>query len=197
MGLGLAIAHRISNILGHEISVRSRPGKGTVFSLQVPIGSPGEIHSVHQPVPLEAGRRPGLAIGGMLILCIDNDNNVLNAMRTVLEGWGCIVVGARLREGVLQQFTGRYALPDVMLVDYHLDRGETGVEVMNALQKFFKSPVPGVLITADMSEAVSAEAEASTYRELRKPINPGAVRNLLFKINQRAQHERKDFSRKN
>ena len=46
-------------------------------------------------------------------------------------------------------------------------------------------------------QSARARVEASTYRELRKPINPGALRNLLFKINQRAQHERKDFSRKN
>ena len=196
MGLGLAIARRISSILGHEISVRSRLGRGTVFSLQVPIGSPGEIQSVNQPLPVEAGRRPGPAVGGMVILCIDNDSNVLHAMRTVLEGWGCTVISARSHEDVLPQFTGQYAAPDAMLVDYHLDCGETGVVVMNALQQFFESPVPGILITADMSETVREEAEASAYRELRKPINSGALRNLLFKIVQRAQYERGDLSGK-
>ena len=184
IGLGLAIARRISKVLGHQITVRSTPGKGTVFALEVPIAQPHEVAVLQQAQPLPAGKSQGQVIEGMSLLCIDNDNNVLNAMTTVLEGWGCRVVAATSYETARQAISDKQQMPDAMLVDYHLDAGETGVKTMNALQTLFSTPVPGVLITADMSEAIKNEAAESGYRELRKPVNPGALRNLLFKFYQ-------------
>ena len=66
-----------------------------------------------------------------------------------------------------------------MLVDYHLDQGETGLNVMNSLQAYFEAQVPGVLITADFSAEVKQEALDEGYRYLRKPVNPGALRSLI------------------
>ena len=187
VGLGLAIAQRISKILGHEIHAHSVPGSGTVFSVSVPVTEAVEARVVQRTAPVQIVRPQGRSIDGMRVLCIDNDNNVLRAMLTVLEGWGCDVVAASSLQTALDKFQGDFVPPDAMLVDYHLDGGETGVNTMNALRESFSSPIPGVLITADMSETIKNEAASAGYRELRKPLNPGALRTLLFKYHQQRQ----------
>lgn len=178
-GLGLSIAKRISGILQHPISVRSIPGKGTVFALQVPLAASQELraNAANQAPVTRAQTEDGLA--GTLVVCIDNDQQVLDAMRTLLTGWSCDVIAARSENDAVIGLTRRQRTPDILLADYHLDSGETGINVMQTLQQYFSAQVPGVLITADFSAEVKQAALASGFRYLRKPVNPGALRSLI------------------
>ncbi|MGI9286747.1 MAG: hybrid sensor histidine kinase/response regulator [Pseudomonadales bacterium] len=180
-GLGLSIAKRISGILQHPISVRSTPGKGTVFTLEVPLSTAQE-----HPASAIEKNETGLAklqtdnsLAGVLVLCVDNDQQVLDAMQTLLAGWSCEIIGARSQNEAVIGLARKQRLPDIMLVDYHLDQGATGIELMNTLQEYFGGHTPGVLITADFSEDVKNMALAANYHYLRKPVNPGALRSLI------------------
>lgn len=179
-GLGLSIAKRISGILEHPISVRSTPGKGTVFALEVPL-SAEQVQTANAVVKEQdvAKLQADDGLAGVLVLCVDNDQQVLDAMRTLLSGWSCEVIAARSQNDAVIWLTRKQRIPDIMLVDYHLDQGETGINLMNTLQQYFDGHVPGVLITADFSAEVKDEALDVGYHYLRKPINPGALRSLI------------------
>lgn len=179
-GLGLSIAKRIGGILGHPISVRSTPGKGTVFALEVPVSA----EQAQQAGAVEPQQGLGIVqadgnLSDVLILCIDNDQQVLDAMQTLMSGWSYQVVAARSQDDAVLWLARNKGVPNIMLVDYHLDHGATGINVMNTLQQYFGRRIPGVLITADVSEEVKDAAQDAAYRYLRKPINPGALRNLI------------------
>lgn len=187
VGLGLAIVRRISKVLDHPVDVKSRPGHGSVFSITVPLGQPGELQPTHQAAVQPRGRQRKQPLEGLTVLCVDNDDDVLNAMNTVLTGWGCQVIAVASGAEVERAFVEQSLMPDLMLVDYHLDNDETGVEVMNKVQAHFDWRVPGVLITADLSDAIRQEAEASGYQELRKPVNPGALRSLVYRVHKQTK----------
>ena len=182
-GLGLSIAKRIGDILQHPISVRSVPGKGTVFALQVPLVDVGQLQQTDavSDAPVSSAQTEN-SLAGALVMCIDNDQQVLDAMRTLLAGWSCDVIAARTENDAVIGLTRWQRAPDIMLSDYHLDNGETGINLMNTLQQYFSAPVPGVLITADFSANVKQTALASGYRYLRKPVNPGALRSLISNL---------------
>src|SRR5204862_4652884 len=85
LGLGLAIVDRIAKVLGHNIGVRSKTGKGSLFAVEVPLSAAPAVQS--------APRRqtpPGLA-PTLTVLVIDNEKAILDGMETLLSGWGCRV----------------------------------------------------------------------------------------------------------
>ncbi len=187
VGLGLAIAKRISQILEHPISVQSQLGRGTVFSLEVPVSTKSHIPATadRHSVPEKAleDRLPGSSdLSNLRILCIDNDPDVLDAMQALLLGWSCQVVAALSETEALKILREGSLNIDIMLVDYHLDKGQTGIEAMKAIKEYLGKLIPGILITADFSEEVKEQAIDEGYRYLRKPVNPGALRSLISKI---------------
>ena len=177
LGLGLAIVDRISRMLEHPISVRSSPERGSVFSVSVPI-------SAEQPLPRQthAEDRPRTKLARKLVLCVDNDAAVLVAMRTLLQGWSCEVLTASDIAGARAALARRGALPDVILMDYHLDGTVTGLEALETLSSHAGERLPAILITANYTEAVRKAADEFGCPILNKPVRPGALRALLAQI---------------
>ena len=169
LGLGLAIAERIARLLGHPLTLRSWPGRGSVFAVGVPRATPGVVE---QPVreavsePVAAGR----------VLLVDNDAAVLRAMRELLQGWGWEVVAA---DGIntATQARGATAI-DLALLDYHLDGSDTGLDLYRTLAL----DCPGIVITADRSDAVRDAVAAAGLALLHKPLRPLALRSMLNRV---------------
>ncbi|MGY6553734.1 MAG: hybrid sensor histidine kinase/response regulator [Wenzhouxiangella sp.] len=176
LGLGLAIVERIARMLDHPISLHSKPGRGTVFGITVPLSlSPAE--SAVQPKV-----KPRVSdLAGLHVLCVDNEPDILAGMRALIEPWGCRVDTAGDETEALACIEQR-GLPDVLLVDYHLDDARNGIDLMNALAARYGRQISGVLITADQTEVVRNEARANAYRVLHKPLKPAALRALLNRM---------------
>lgn len=172
LGLGLSIAERTARLLGHPLSLRSWPGRGTVFSLRVPRAAP-----VVRPEPPAAGEP--LQRDGGCVLVVDNDASVLRAMESLLAGWNCRVIPARTREEALAAASTQR--PDIVLLDFHLDDGVTGLAVLQALRET-TGPVPAVIVTADHSEAVRSAVIAADCHLLQKPLKPLALRALMARL---------------
>ncbi|WP_422416240.1 PAS domain-containing hybrid sensor histidine kinase/response regulator [Pseudomonas sp. GZD-222] len=172
LGLGLAIADGLCRVLGHPLEVRSWPGKGSVFRVSVPLAT-APVAAVVAPT-----EQPGQPLAGLQVLCIDNEDSILIGMNSLLSRWGCQVWTAHSRQecSVLLDEGLR---PHLALVDYHLDEGDTGTELMAWLRTRLGEPVPGVVISADGRSETVAQVHAAGLDYLAKPVKPAALRALL------------------
>ncbi|WP_028032342.1 PAS domain-containing hybrid sensor histidine kinase/response regulator [Chelativorans sp. J32] len=179
LGLGLSIVDRIARVLRLEIRLASEPGKGTRFSVILPI-SAAQPEALPDQHPLAV--HPNVMLSGLNVLCIDNDQQILDGMRILLEGWGCRVHTASgiAGLGALRMPGNR---PDLILADYHLDK-ENGLSAIRHLRHVWGMEIPGVLITADRTNEVRAAAEAMGVPVLNKPIKPASLRALLMRYRQ-------------
>jgi Na+/proline symporter/signal transduction histidine kinase len=181
LGLGLSIVDRIARVLRLEIRIASDKGKGTRFSVVIPITEAAE-----QPVELapRSALPAAVALNGLSVLCIDNDPRILDGMRLLLEGWGCdvrTVAGSR----ELDQPGTTGPRPDIILADYHLD-GENGLDVIRNLRAAYRLDVPAFLLTADRSSEVRAAADAIDVAVISKPVKPAALRSMVTRFRRMA-----------
>lgn len=176
LGLGLAIVDKISRILQHRLRVRSRPGHGSVFAIEVPLGHRHELgiqaKSEYQGLVLER-------LQGARIWVLDNDAAICLAMRNLLEGWGCEVVTA-LSEAHLAEQTAGLSLPvDVLIVDYHLDDEVDGVGAIARINARLVVPVPALMITANYSNELKQEMRQLGHTLMHKPVKPMRLKTTL------------------
>ncbi|WP_394561137.1 NahK/ErcS family hybrid sensor histidine kinase/response regulator [Aquipseudomonas alcaligenes] len=173
LGLGLAIADGLCRVLNHRLEVRSWPNKGSVFSVSVPL--------VRSPAPqalAPVSELNGNTLGGAQVLCIDNEDSILAGMHSLLSRWGCQVWTARNRLEC-EHLLDEAVQPQLALVDYHLDEGDTGTELMAWLRTRLGQPLPGVVISADGRPELIAAVHAAGLDYLAKPVKPAALRALI------------------
>lgn len=172
LGLGLAICDRLARLLDHSLTVRSVPGRGSMFEVLVPRAAEAEAAE-------EAAARTASAHtdGGSLIVVIDDDPDILLAMRLALEDAGHAVVAAAAADEALAGLAGRQ--PDAIVADYRLQHGRTGSEAIRLINQHSARAVPGILVTGDTSPERLREARASGFQLLHKPIRPEALRFAL------------------
>ncbi|MEN2990889.1 PAS domain-containing hybrid sensor histidine kinase/response regulator [Tistrella sp. BH-R2-4] len=171
LGLGLSIVERLAAILGHRVSLRSSPGRGSCFAVEVPMAV-AEV-AARRVTP----QAQGAGFGGILVLCIENEIAIAEAMTALLSGWSCEVVWGTTADAAMAALGERR--PDVVLTDYHLDHGLNGLDVLAGLRARFGSGLPAAVITADRDAAVRQAAEAAGCHVAYKPLRPGALRALI------------------
>ena len=173
LGLGLSIVERVARVLGCTVEVASQVGRGSRFSVMVPLSSATPIE-----LPARADARVDTGqLVGMTVLCIDNEPTVLDGMETLLQGWGCAVIKAPDLPLALAAIGSAEIMPNGLLVDYHLDHGN-GIDAILSLRRR-SGELPAILITADRSPAVHEQARAQGIQVLHKPVKPAALRALL------------------
>ncbi|WP_350332840.1 PAS domain-containing hybrid sensor histidine kinase/response regulator [Coralliovum pocilloporae] len=176
LGLGLSIVDRITRVLDVPVTLSSIAGKGTVFSFDLKtIGPAVPLRTVQtQAKPKRARSR----FDGLVVLCIDNEADILDGMQALLEGWGCEVYTASSYHEAVDVVGRLHTPPNIMLVDYHLDSG-SGPDAVVKLRWKFDMAFPAILITADRSNEVKQEAAQKDMPVLNKPIKPAALRAIL------------------
>ncbi len=178
VGLGLAIVQRIAKALGHPITVRSSVNRGSVFAVEVPLGQGAATPKRRNP--LAAAVTGNLA--GTLVAVIENDGVVSEGMRVLLEGWGCDVITALDGEEALARSGEIRCVPDLLVADYHLDNGRTGIEAIDGIRATAGADIPGIVITADRSSEVLRQVRGRGFYLLNKPIRPAKLRALMSHI---------------
>lgn len=182
VGLGLAIVERIARILDYPIEVRSQPGRGSVFSIRVPLASSTQQRSA---VPLAVPQQClGDPLPGRRLLVLDNELSILHSMSVLLEQWGCEVLTATDQASALDVLGARP--PELILADFHLDHGAVGSQVVQHLRQHFASNIAAVMITADRSDQCRRELHGMGVPLLNKPVKPGKLRAVLSQILQDA-----------
>ena len=175
LGLGLAIVERLALLLACQVSLRSQPGRGSIFGMQVPRAAAGAVAEEQR----EVGRA---TLSGQLrgvVAVVDDDESILAGMCTLLTGWGLTVVTARGSAELMAQLA---APPDVLLCDFRLRDGVSGLDVIATLRQRFNQAIAVVLITGDTATDAVREIKASGHPLLHKPLRPAKLRTLLAKM---------------
>jgi Na+/proline symporter/signal transduction histidine kinase/CheY-like chemotaxis protein len=176
LGLGLSIVDRLSRMLAHPVRLSSTPGRGTVFRVEIP----RDLTAPHAAAARSRRERakPVNAMAGLRVLCIDNEPRILEGMAVLIAGWGCTVATARSRNDIDTITARREPPPDVVIADYHLD-DDDGIEAVLMLRAHYQADIPALLITADRTPEVRAEAERHGIGVQHKPVKPAAIRAYL------------------
>lgn len=179
LGLGLSIADKISRILDHPLRVRSRVGAGSLFSITLPYG---EIAAAPGAAALPAPPAGRVDLAGCRVWVVDNDSDICHAMKTLLERWECRVWVAESEAALSAQLDLAEAAADVLIVDYHLDHGETGLAVAERINARRRDPLAVMAITANHSNALRQQVRALGYQLLHKPVKPLRLRLALAQL---------------
>jgi signal transduction histidine kinase/FixJ family two-component response regulator len=184
LGLGLAIVDRLRRLLNHEIELTSTVGRGSRFAILVPLAAERltSVETVRSPHPA------AFAVEGKLILVIDDAPIVLEGTSRLLGKWGYSVVTADSDEAALIQLTEREQRPDLIISDYHLANGKTGIEAIERIDAAFGASIPTILISGDTAPDRLRDARDKGYILLHKPVDPmrlRAVMHQLFKDHER------------
>ncbi len=170
LGLGLSICQRIARTLDHPLLVQSRVGRGSMFSIRVPVGM-----ATQQPISRDIVAAPD-ALDGLRVLCVDNDPDILDGMRALLVRWKATALIASTVDEALQLMSEN---PDVALVDYHLHDRLDGIGVIVELRRRAKRDLPAALLTGDGSDALKQAAREHGCAVLTKPVKPASLRAFL------------------
>jgi signal transduction histidine kinase/ActR/RegA family two-component response regulator len=175
LGLGLAIVDRLCRLLDHPIEVKSTVGKGSVFAVTVPL-APADKRAIEASIVPRA--QPSLSYD-KLVLVIDDDPLVLEGMSGIFRKWGCRVITADSDSKALKAAIEQDDLPDLIISDYHLANGQTGIETIEWLRGELSAPIPAFLISGDTDPATLHEAKVKDFHLLHKPVNPMALRAMF------------------
>jgi signal transduction histidine kinase len=179
LGLGLAIVDRLCNLLGHRVELNSRLGRGSHFTVTVPL-------AVQPPAGMQTQAGLSLSIAdparGKRVLVIDDDALVLDSMRGILQSWGCQVQTAASGDAALAALAQSGGLPDLIISDSALADGETGIETIARLREAVGARIPAFVITGDIAPERLREASAAGFHLLHKPVSPMALRTTLNRL---------------
>lgn len=169
LGLGLAIVRRLTELLGHRLTLTSASGKGSMFRVSLGLASDDA------PGPAVAGG-PGRSLENGLILVVDDEAAIREAMVSLLGGWGHEVIAAGSCAEMLEALADCPRRPDLIISDYRLRDGENGIAVIQRLQSEFNEDIPAVLLTGDTAPDRIREARESGYPLLHKPLTNERLR---------------------
>lgn len=174
LGLGLAIVKRLTSLLGHQLTLKSRPGHGSTFALQVPHTQP--VQQQHgMPMPLLDEQ----SFAGLSVLIIDDDALVRESLASLLGSWGCLVsqdAGDQPPFSLLEDAVTR---PDIILCDLRLAGPMNGREMIGALRAYQGQAIPAAIITGDTDPETMHNAGETGLAVLMKPLRPAQLRTLI------------------
>jgi CheY-like chemotaxis protein len=165
LGLGLAIVRRIGEVLEHRIDVRSTPGKGTVFWIEVPRGHASQIAPARARAPAwEGGDLPDL------ILVVEDETSVRTSLSRLLKAKGMQAIAVATADDALAQIQQQQLRPDFLICDYNLRGSVNGVDTINVLRGALAWNVPAIVMTGDTRSKVVDSIAAPRISVLIKPF---------------------------
>lgn len=177
LGLGLAIVERMSSLLGHPIRLRSVPGRGSVFAVEVPYGDAAQSSAV--PAAIQHAIDP---FTGVRVAVIDDEPEIVDATTRLLERWGCVVVGAGSEAEMLELLSRETRAPDFLICDYRLRNGQDGLSAIRNVRLATGKNIPAVLISGDTAPEHAEKARASGIDMLQKPVAPARLRQVMRRL---------------
>jgi two-component system, sensor histidine kinase len=169
-GLGLSIVRRISNVLGHPLSVRTRPGAGTVFRIELPLAAAA---GARPSAPIEISEAAIHPIVGQCIVLLEDNEAILNSLARLLRSWGADVISATGFTGALIKRLGHDRRVDLIIADQNLGGPVDGAEAVFRIRELIGIPLPVIMLTA--MNTLELLAEFQRQMALRMKQNPEAA----------------------
>ena len=174
LGLGLAIVRRSAELLGMRVQLRSRPGRGSCFELQVPAAA----CLAARPEPA-TDAQPAGGLSGSFVLVLDDEAANREALAALLQQWGCLVAQAADADAALLELDRHLRTPDLLVTDLRLGPGPDGLQALQALRERCGGSLPALLLTAEL---VSSQALPAQVLLLHKPAGPQRLRAALLAL---------------
>ena len=182
LGLGLAIVKRLCALMAAPLALRSEEGRGSVFTVELPRGT--GPRAMPRSIP---GKAPvGLTLDGRQIVIVEDEPAVREGLEVLLRGWGATVVSldsVAAARAWAAAASADAAPPSLVIADYRLDSGETGVEAIGAVRARFGRAVPALVVTGSSMTGHDKEALEHDFHLLIKPVLPNKLRAMIgFKL---------------
>jgi len=172
MGLGLAIVRRLATLLGHEVTLASVVGRGSVFRVRVRDAPPADV----APVTLASAVSTD-PLAGRCVLVIDDDEPVREGMRQTLVAWGCVpIMASDAAEAVA---LCRMQVPDAMVVDFRLPDNRDGLDAIATVRAALDRAIPALVVSGESSSEQIARVRNAGFTLLHKPVAPAKLRAAL------------------
>lgn len=178
LGLGLAIVRRLTILLDCPLTLHSEPGHGSCFEIAVPLASDAETIAVERA---EAEADAGALATGLVVV-VDDEIAIREAMASLLGGWGHQVVTADSGDDAIAQLATWPIRPDLIISDYRLRDGENGIDMVERLRSEYNETIPAMLITGDTAPDRLIEAQASGLLLLHKPVSNSRLRAAIVNL---------------
>ncbi|MEH2522324.1 MULTISPECIES: MASE1 domain-containing protein [unclassified Bradyrhizobium] len=178
LGLGLAIVDRLRLLLNHQIDLASTVGRGSRFAILVPMAD----ECVTSTEPIDSPHPVAFAVEGRVILVIADAPIVQEGTGGLLGKWGYSVLTAGSDEAALIQLAERQQRPDLIISDYHLASGKTGIRAIEQINAAFGSSIPAILISGDTAPEPLRDAKDRGYTLLHKPVDPMRLRAVMQEL---------------
>ena len=176
MGLGLAIVRRFCDLLGHQIALASRPGRGSRFTVIAPrvtdLRAPSRDHA---PRPARLSDGADSALAGTMVAVIDDDPAAVEAMRALFATWGADVAGGATASDALAELGKLERYPDLIVADLRLERDATGLDAVATIRDQLGLRVPALVVSGDTSVDATHAVRSAGLALLPKPVVPGAL----------------------
>ncbi|WGD54866.1 MASE1 domain-containing protein [Bradyrhizobium sp. CB1650] len=178
LGLGLAIVDRLRLLLGHQIDLASSVGRGSRFAIELPMVD----ECVTSTAPVDSPYPGAFSAEGKLILVIADAPMVTEGTGGLLGNWGYSVLTAGSDEAALMRVAQRQQRPDLIISDYHLASGKTGISAIEQINAAFGSSIPAILISGDTAAEPIRDANERGYVLLHKPVDPMRLRAVMHEL---------------
>jgi two-component system, sensor histidine kinase len=185
LGLGLAIVKRLAGLMNAPLTVRSRPGHGTVFTLELPAGRAVRSDAV------APSRKPllGLTLERRLIVIIEDEPAVRLGLEVLLKSWGASVLAFDTVGGAtawVREYAADAPAPDLLIADYRMENGRTGIDAIIAMRERFGPALPAIVVTGSTMTGHDNDAQEHGFHLLIKPVVPNKLRAMIaFKLGMR------------
>lgn len=184
LGLGLAIVARTARLLGLTVRLRSRVGRGSVFALEVPLGSTQQLANAETAHP-----PPAASLEQRLGVVVDDEAPILRAMESLFQSWGVGLVTGRSADEALEQLRLLGSAPDFLITDYSLPGDSDGLEVARRFRKLYGKDLPVLVLTGDTAADTLARISEAGHKIMHKPVRPARLRAALAHLLDQDPHD--------
>lgn len=178
LGLGLAIVDRLARLLGHPLEVESTLGRGSRFAVTVPRTQASALQPVSAPGPAS-----GLdLLRGKRVVVVDDDRLVRDGMAGMVQSWGAVAIVAATGDDADRGVAALPEPPDLIVSDYHLPDGRTGLDVVTRIRERCRRDIPALIVTGETASELQPLATAAGCLLLHKPVTPMRLRAVASRL---------------
>jgi two-component system CheB/CheR fusion protein len=182
LGLGLPIVRRLGILLGHRVRVRSNPGKGSMFSIEVALPAIGAAPVLGHRQNGASDPLASIRLHTGMILVVEDDPEVCQLLEMVLKDEGHRVTSAHDGVAAMDLVARGIVVPDLILADYNLPNGMNGLQLTMKVREQLHRDIPVVILTGDISTDTLRDISLQSFVQLNKPVKPGELEDVIQRL---------------